>query len=101
MVPQTTFSGKIGPTLKILVPPYYGIVIANKLVNNLSIISVQSEHDNDKMQYHEVLVERDRCTWYIDAGLCVVPPLTTRALDPMCVWQLWHPTNTVYWDFIY
>ena len=55
MVPQTIFSGKIGPTpkilfppeassqngptLKILVPPKYGIVIANKLVNN--------EHDRD------------------------------------------------------
>ena len=29
----------------------YGIVIANKLVNNLSIISVQSEHDHDKIYY--------------------------------------------------
>ena len=65
MVPRTIFSGKIGPTLKILVPPeassqndpilkilvppQYGIVIANKLVNNLSIISIQSEHDRDKI----------------------------------------------------
>ena len=48
------------------------------------------------MQYHVLLLERDSCTWYIDAGLCVVPPLTARALDPMCVWQLWHPTNAVY-----
>ena len=58
MVPQTTFSGKIGPTLKILVPPQYGIVVANKLVKNLSIISVQSEHDHDKMQYHVLSLER-------------------------------------------
>ena len=45
-------------------------------------------------------VGRKSCTWYIDAGLCVVS-LTAGALDPMCVWQLWHPTNAVYWDFIY
>ena len=31
----------------------------------------------------------------------MVPPLTAGALDPMCVWQLWHPTNAVYWDFFY
>ena len=88
MVPRTIFSGKIGPTLKILVPPEaftstlkilvppqygsYGNVAANKLANNLNIISVQSVHDHHKiyiqekttlsyihlLQYHVVLVER-------------------------------------------
>ena len=48
------------------------------------------------MQYHVLLLERDSCNSYIDAGLCVVPPLAARALDPTSVWQHWHPTNAVY-----
>ena len=52
------------------------------------------------LRYHEVLVERavlgtlmQESVWY--------HLYTVRALNPMCVWQLWHPTNAVYWDFIY
>ena len=52
------------------------------------------------LQYHVVLLERAVCgTLMQDSAL--VPPLTARALDPTCVWQLWHPTNAVYWDFIH
>ena len=41
------------------------------------------------LQYHVVLLER------------AVHGTLMQELDPTCVWQLWHPTNTVYWDFIH
>lgn len=31
-------------------------------------------------------VTTQTCTWYNDAGLCVVPPLTVSALNPLCIW---------------